>query len=139
MLRNSFSCYLRTLKIKVSPFTSNCGFPMVFTTFVPGKKCDNFNKNLDQRTLVCIRYTDKRCEKALNEVEMYFCIISSMSRNKVFWDQRCFVKGNSLCITVCCICQMHMSTFFCSFYCCCYIKRCDYMSFQQQYCLLMTE
>ena len=34
--------------------------------------CDSFDKNLNQRTFVYIRYTDERYEKALKGVEIYF-------------------------------------------------------------------
>ena len=140
MYVHMYVCYLSTLKIKVSPFTFNCGFPTIFTTVVAGKKCENFNKNLNQRTLVFIRYTDERYEKALNRIEIYYCIIRSMSRRgKVFWDQWCFVKGNSLCVIVCCIDQMHVKTFYVYFTIAATLERCDYLPFQHCYALPMSE
>ena len=72
LLRNLFSCYLRTLKIKMSPFPSNYVPPMHLPQL--SQVCVKCNINLNQNTLVSIRYTN---EKALKGAEMCFRIDSS--------------------------------------------------------------
>lgn len=41
------------------------------------QRCDNFNKNLNQMTLISFRYANERHDKALKGVEIFSCIIIS--------------------------------------------------------------
>ena len=99
MLRNTFSCYLRTLKIKVSPFTSNYGLWFLLGILI------------------------KDMKKLWMRLNSIFVSPVSCQETKFFG-----IKGVLWRETVC-VLQYAVSAkciwkpFFCSFYCCCYIKK----------------
>ena len=76
------------LKIKIFHFTSNHNVPKLATSIVPGKVV------AIPRTLVCIRYTDEKHEKAVNSFEMFFCITSSHCKKKqrALWSKVSYDK-----------------------------------------------
>ena len=51
--------------------------------------CDSFDKNLNQRPFVYIRYTDERYEKALKGVEIFLSPVSMSRRYKKLQDHGC--------------------------------------------------
>ena len=122
------------LKIKISPFTFNHHVPKLATSIVPGKVV------AIPSTLVCIRYTDEKYEKAVNSFEMFFCITSSHCKKKqrALWSKVSYDKRKQFVLQYVTSTKYIRKFYFVHFTVAATLKTRDYLSFQYCFALHMA-